>query len=104
MKYLNRMMSLMLLFVVATVGAFAQNDNKFNQVNFNPLAKLEVSAGQGVSAPFAGVVGEKIVVIGGCNFPGVPAAEGGQKLFYGNVYSFNGQEWNKSELSVPGRH
>ena len=79
MKYINSILSLVLLFVVSTVGAFAQNDNRFNQVNFNPLTPLEVSAGQGVSAPFAGVVGDKIVVVGGCNFPDTPAAEGGAK-------------------------
>ena len=101
MKYINRIYLLVLLFVVSTVGAFAQNDNRFNQVNFNALAPLEVSAGQGVSAPFAGVVGNKIVVVGGCNFPGVPAAEGGQKQFYGDVFTFDGATWNKDALNVP---
>ena len=101
MKYINSILSLVLLFVVPTMGAFAQNDNRFNQVNFNPLTPLEVSAGQGVSAPFAGVVGNKIVVVGGCNFPDTPAAEGGVKQFYGNVYTFEGGKWNLDSLSVP---
>ena len=101
MKHINRMLSLVLLFVVSTVGAFAQNDNRFNQVNFNAVAPLEVSAGQGVSAPFAGVVGDNIVVVGGCNFPDTPAAEGGAKKFYGNVYTFDGEAWKLQTLTVP---
>ena len=35
----------------------------------------------GVSAPFAGMVGNYMVVGGGCNFPDVPAADGGVKRF-----------------------
>ena len=101
MKYINSILSLVLLFVVSTMGAFAQNDNRFNQVNFNPLTLLEVSTGQGVSAPFAGVVGNKIVVVGGCNFPDTPAAEGGVKQFYGNVYTFEGEKWKLQTLTVP---
>ena len=101
MKCINSILSLVLLFVVSTMGAFAQNDNRFNQVNFNPLTPLEVSAGQGVSAPFAGVVGDKIVVVGGCNFPDTPAAEGGVKQFYGNVYTFEGEKWKLQTLTVP---
>ena len=101
MKFINKIFSLVLLFVVSTVGAFAQNDNRFNQVKFNALAPLEVSAGQGVSAPFAGVVGDKIVVVGGCNFPDTPAAEGGAKQFYDTIYTFDGGKWNLDSLSVP---
>ena len=101
MKHLHRIFSLVLLLVVTTVGAFAQNDNRFNQVNFNALPPLEVSAGQGVSAPFAGVVGDKIVVGGGCNFPDTPAAEGGAKQFYGTIYTFDGGKWELNSLGVP---
>lgn len=48
--------------------------------------------GCGVSAPFigewSGADGE-IVVAGGCNFPEVPAAQGGAKRFYDNVFVFD---------------
>ena len=40
--YLNRIFSLVLLFVVFAVQAFAQNDNRFNQVNFNTDRKSVV--------------------------------------------------------------
>lgn len=51
----------------------------------------------GVSAPFAGVVGDYMIVGGGCNFPDVPAADGGAKRFYDNAYcrsmTGDGGEW-----------
>ena len=100
MKNFKSILSLLLLLVITTMGAFAQNDNKFNQVNFTALSQLEVSVGQGVSAPFSGVVGDKIVVIGGCNFPDVPAAEGGSKQYYGNIYTYDGNTWQLNTLSV----
>ena len=42
---------------------------------------------KGVSAPFAGFVGDWLLVGGGCNFPGIPAAEGGTKVFYDDIYA-----------------
>ena len=42
---------------------------------------------QGVSAPFAGFVGEWLIVAGGCNFPDVPVAEGGTKVYYSKGYA-----------------
>ena len=42
---------------------------------------------QGVSAPFAGFIGNRLVVGGGCNFPDTPAAEGGKKVFYADVFA-----------------
>lgn len=44
---------------------------------------------KGVSAPFAGFIGDWLVVAGGCNFPDVPAAEGGKKVYYREVYALN---------------
>lgn len=42
---------------------------------------------KGVSAPFAGFVGDWLLVGGGCNFPDIPAAEGGTKVFYDDIYA-----------------
>lgn len=41
---------------------------------------------KGVSALCAGVIDGKIMIAGGCNFPDVPAADGGKKVFYQDVY------------------
>lgn len=76
----------------------AQTGEKlFNDASFKPLPQLTVNGKEGVSAPFAGMSGDWLIVAGGCNFPDVPAAEGGQKQFYKDVYALknplNGKEW-----------
>lgn len=40
----------------------------------------------GVSAPFAGMLGGKVVMAGGCNFPEDPMASGAVKKFYRGIY------------------
>lgn len=56
------------------------------KITCTALAPLEVGGGQGVSAPFAGRIGDALVVAGGCNFPDVPAADGGEKVFHRTIY------------------
>ncbi len=53
-----------------------------------------------MSAAYAGILNDKLILAGGCNFPDVPAAEGGKKRFYKGVYmadikSDNISEWKK---------
>ena len=33
---------------------------------------------KGVSASFAGLIDDKLLIAGGCNFPDIPAADGGK--------------------------
>lgn len=65
-------------------------DNDHNVVNVRKLPDLWVSERegikQGVSAPYAGMLGDRLVVAGGCNFPGVPAADGGEKVYYDSIF------------------
>ncbi len=42
---------------------------------------------QGVSACFAGVSQGHLLMAGGCNFPDTPAAEGGAKVYYSEIYA-----------------
>lgn len=42
---------------------------------------------QGVSACYAGVIDDYLIMAGGCNFPDVPAAEGGKKQYYRGIYA-----------------
>jgi len=53
------------------------------------LPGTEKSPSLGVSAPFTGVSGGQLFVAGGCNFPGKPAAEGGTKEYYCNIYALD---------------
>lgn len=86
---------------VLSLAAMAQ-PTKHNNLNLTSLPALSVgthdtnATPQGVSGAFAGTIGNNIVVCGGCNFPGVPAAEGGSKVFYDDVFALdvqNGKEW-----------
>lgn len=71
-------------------GLASGNDNRHNIVSLKKLPDLSVSGQealrQGVSAPFAGMLGDVLVVAGGCNFPDKPAAEGGAKKYYKQIY------------------
>lgn len=62
-------------------------DSRFNDVLIRQLPTLSINGTQGVSAPYAGVAGDFLVVAGGCNFPDTPAAEGGAKVFYSGIYT-----------------
>ncbi|MBQ7179675.1 MAG: sodium/solute symporter [Bacteroidaceae bacterium] len=68
--------------------------HRFNNASFLPLPALSAFGGQGVSGAFAGFIPKDflsplncVLVAGGCNYPDVPAAEGGQKVFYTDIYA-----------------
>jgi len=42
---------------------------------------------KGVSALYAGVLDGQLIMAGGCNFPHVPVADGGKKVFYDGIYA-----------------
>ena len=54
-----------------------------------PTAIPDYPITKGVSAPFAGFIGDWLIVAGGCNFPDTPAAEGGKKAYYREIYAYN---------------
>ncbi len=65
----------------------AQNtDEAYNDFTVTPATPLALDGRQGVSAPFVGTVGKSLLMAGGCNFPDVPAAEGGAKKFYDSIF------------------
>lgn len=73
----------LLLLLFAFDATFA---TQYNTLEVNSLPTLSVGCNEGVSAPFAGVSSEALVVIGGCNFPNVAAADGGEKVFYDKIF------------------
>ena len=96
---MKHFLSLILIALCSLTGLQAQvsetQDNKYNSVTYQPLPPLSVAGNQGVSAPYAGIIDGKIVVAGGCNFPDTPAAEGGTKKFYTDIYLLDGDNWQK---------
>lgn len=80
----------LIAFLVTTLAHAQQapaNDNPFNSVTFRSLPALKAgTTQQGVSAPYVGYANGALWVSGGCNFPNRPAAEGGTKKFYRDIY------------------
>lgn len=87
---ISRILSVLLLLFLPVAGRTgnkpAVQDNKYNLVTYRSLAPLDVSGGQGLAASFSGRAGDNLIIAGGCNFPGKPAAEGGAKIFYDDIF------------------
>lgn len=64
----------------------------------------------GISACYAGIAGEQMLLCGGCNFPDTSAAEGGKKKFYQGIYATDFStdsvfSWRKvGDLPVPAAY
>ncbi len=86
---MKKIMSLFALAILITGISFANDTtaHRFNTATFTPAPPLCVEGGQGVSGAYAGIVNGRVLVAGGCNFPDTPAAEGGQKVFYTDIYA-----------------
>ncbi|MGL4520645.1 MAG: cyclically-permuted mutarotase family protein [Phocaeicola sp.] len=62
------------------------------ELQVTPLTPLPIGSSttvKGVSAPFATAYNGAMWVAGGCNFPNQPASEGGSKVYYDDIYSYN---------------
>lgn len=57
----------------------------FEQLKGFPTTEKGIE--KGVSACFAGIVNNYLVMAGGCNFPDIPVAEGGKKKYYRGIYA-----------------
>ena len=61
-----------------------------NRVSVSPAAPLD----RAVSGHYAGWINGGLSIYGGCNFPDVPCADGGQKVYYPRAYG--------ASVQVPG--
>ncbi len=57
----------------------------------------------GFASPFAGMVGDRLIVAGGANFPEAPPWKGGTKVWHDRifVYSPDDQSWTELETRLP---
>lgn len=99
-KLLLYLLSFFIVLPLVAQKASPPNDNAFNTVNYRSIAPLCVNGKQGVSAPFVGTIGKSVLVAGGCNFPTTPAAQGGKKQFYADIYELTNidddtQQWHR---------
>lgn len=99
MRFVIFLFSMLIADMFGFSGAFCQSNEPKVEV-FAKSPDGENGYEQGVSAAYAGILNDKLILAGGCNFPDVPAAEGGKKRFYKGVYvadikSDNISEWKK---------
>ena len=96
-----------ILFALLVAGCLAQQKassiyqwSKLGDVG--DASEVNAGYGLGVASPFAGVVNGRLVVAGGCNFPGKAAADGGTKAYYDDVYVFDlkGKSRTAQKLSL----
>lgn len=90
MRYLFLLLTLVSCSCISTTWACKHKKNKMTHTFKIELMKgfpnTEEGIEKGVSAPFAGVIRNQLIVAGGCNFPDKPVAEGGKKRFYKGIY------------------
>ena len=72
-----------------------------NKLEIEALPSHNVVGGQGVAAAFSGQTGGDITIAGGCNFPEIAAAEGGQKKFYDSVWYLTESGWHQRKFTLP---
>lgn len=83
----------------SSFGNYIQPEIKLYTVDSSIIYERGIE--KGVSAAFAGKIGDKLILAGGCNFPNTPASEGGKKVFYKGIYvadfySINSLKWKKA--------
>ncbi len=95
---MNLEIGIKLLLLLLVVGSREADSSVplCNGVNKNSILKLSAlpklivfekdGRQEGLSAAYGGVLDGAVVVAGGCNFPGKPAAEGGEKVYYNEIY------------------
>lgn len=74
------------LFLGATWTRAQHPARNFTVRTLQGTAPRHADFAKGVSAAFAGIADQRLLVAGGCNFPNIPAAQGGAKQYYDEVF------------------
>lgn len=84
LPYFQHLACLCLLLLTPVTGCKqAAGQPEQEMIEWTALTDLP---GKGLSAPFAGPHGNRLIVAGGCNFPDRPVTEGGAKKYYDTIY------------------
>lgn len=95
---------LLVALLAATFPACRQSGGKANkmkmiQIKWEKLSTdgLQGDLAKGVSAAYAALINDKLIVAGGANFPGKQGFEGGSKAFYNQIvlYDETKKEWTE---------
>ncbi len=84
-----------------TLSGFAGTPEALNPVRWDALPPIPDA--HGFAGPFAGMVGEDLIVAGGANFPEAPPWEGGSKVWHDGIYVLpaGAGEWQVSKVRLP---
>ena len=88
----------LLLMAVMLFVSCKDEANDIASVKIYPFPVATDGTEKGLSAVYAGIIDDKIIFMGGCNFPEEPAAEGGRKKFYKSIYATSMPTDNDSVL------
>ena len=76
---------------------------KYVFTEFSELIPLAGNLKQpGLAGTFSGLIGEEIIITGGTNFPGKLPWEGGEKIFWDDIYVCSTDTSNKEWKVYPG--
>lgn len=75
-----------LLVAAAFAGCCNSNSREYSIEKAGEMPAFEAGYEKGVSACYAAATENSLFIAGGCNFPGIPAAEGGSKVYYKGIY------------------
>lgn len=87
------------LFTLLLIGPYVPAQT--NSLNFQSLPSIPDK--HGFAGMFAGVSNDVLICAGGANFPGNMPWEGGQKVWYDDIYILEEKEgeWKKSDIDLP---
>ena len=84
-KHTNSIICL-LMAITCSSGCASNKSRLFKIEHLEGFPTTEKGISLGVSGCFSGMLGDKIILAGGCNFPQKSAADGGVKKFYRGIY------------------
>lgn len=95
--YYQIFLSLLLIGIIISCTNKHENNNMKLIHTQLPTSGLSDDLQKGVSAAYAALIDDKLIVAGGCNFPDKPPYEGGAKIYYDEILMIdtnNPQSWS----------
>ena len=103
------MKKILIYFVVLLIFSCSKNQKsndikvKISELEVSGISEENTNYAKGVSAPFAGLINnDYLLIAGGCNFPNIPVAEGGKKVYYDDIFITKLNETDKLEFKKIG--
>lgn len=83
----RKLLPLLLWASAAALTSCVQQPSACRLVGNTPMGDEDTCYAKGVSGAFCGILDGHVILAGGANFPGRPAAEGGAKHYYNTIWA-----------------